>query len=81
MELIKETQSNVQYPGRPDKGNYYLPKTTNFKFTAFVDLDFANAQDGKSISEYACLTPGGCVAWTRSAKNQNDIALQTTEAE
>jgi len=53
--------------------------TRNNDSTAYADADFANANDGKSISGYSCLLGGGCAAW--SSKKQSTMALSTTEAE
>ena len=45
----------------------------------YADADFANRADAKSISGYACVMNGACLAW--SSKKQSMVALSTTEAE
>ena len=45
----------------------------------FVDFDFANRPDALSISGYAAMLGGSCIAW--SSKKQRTVSLSTTEAE
>ena len=45
----------------------------------YADADFANRTDAKSISGYACVMDGACIAW--SLKKQGMVALSTTKAE
>ena len=44
-----------------------------------LTTDFANRTDAKSISGYACVIDGACIAW--SSKKQGTVAFSTTEAE
>ena len=44
----------------------------------YTDADLANRADAKSISGYACVMNGACLAW--SLRKQGMVALSTTEA-
>ena len=45
----------------------------------YVDADFANLEDGKSVSGYASNIGNACATW--SSKKQPIVTLSTTEAE
>ena len=45
----------------------------------FMDVDWANHADRKSVSGYMATIAGGAVAW--SSKKQSTVALSTAEAE
>lgn len=65
--------------GTRDVGIIFKRNPEGLNFRMFVDADFANLPDAKSVSGYASLIGGGCATW--SAKKQPIVALSTTEAE
>jgi len=65
--------------GTRDEGIIFKGAETLPKLEIFSDADFANRADAKSISGYACIMDGACIAW--SSKKQGTVALSTTEAE
>src|SRR5882724_3739303 len=64
--------------GTRDEGILFKRAETLLKLEIFSDTDFANWADAKSISGYACVMDGACIAW--SSKKQGTVALSTTEA-
>ena len=65
--------------GTRDVGIISKQNPEGLNFRMFVDADFANLDNAKSVSGYASLIGGGCATW--SAKKQPIVALSTTEAE
>ena len=65
--------------GTCDEGIVHKRAETAPRIEIYADADFANRADAKSISGYACIMNGACLAW--SLKKQSTIALSTTEAE
>ena len=65
--------------GTHDEGIVYKRAETAPRIEIYADADFANRADAKSISGYACVMNGACLAW--SSKKQSTVALSTTEAE
>lgn len=57
----------------------YFSKQCVTTMVGYVDADWANEQDRKSISGYMFEILGGVVSW--SSKKQNVIALSSTESE
>ena len=57
----------------------FTPSNSGIKALGFVDADWAEEKDRKSISGNIFIMSGGAIAW--SAKKQGSIALSTLEAE
>ena len=54
-------------------------RTTMMDMTGYTDVDRSMVEDRHTISRYAFLIRGSTISW--SAKQQEVIALSTTEAE
>jgi len=65
--------------GTKNVGIIFKRNLKGLNFQMFIDADFANLDDGKSISGYSSNIGGGCATW--SSKKQPIVALSTTEAE
>ena len=53
-------------------------KEAGLELWIYVDADYANRSDAKSISRYVAMLGGGSIAW--SARKQRTVSLSTTEA-
>src|SRR6266481_2244671 len=70
----------LQYlKGTHDEGIVYKHAESTPQLEIYSDANFANQADAKSISGYACVMDGACIAW--SSKKQGTVSLSTTEAE
>ncbi len=65
--------------GTRDEGIVYKRAESTPRLEVYSDADFANRADAKSISGYACVMDGACIAW--SSKKQGMVSLSMTEAE
>jgi len=65
--------------GTKNTGIIFKRNPTGLDLNMYVNADFANLKDGKSVSGYASNIGGGCATW--SLKKQPIVALLTTEAE
>ena len=73
FRYLKQTKNaNLTYEGEDTK-----IRNTDLNF--FLDADWANNSDQKSISGYVTIIAGGAVAW--SSKKQQTVTLSTAEAE
>ena len=54
-------------------------KDAGLELQIYVDADYANRSDAKSISGYVTMLGGGSIAW--SARKQRTVSLSMTEAE
>ena len=61
--------------GTRNEGIVYKQAETAPWIEIYADADFANRADAKSISGYACVMNGACLAW--SSKKQSMVALST----
>src|SRR5260370_5784925 len=60
-------------------GIQFTPSDLGTKVLGFVDVDWAEEKDQKSISGNQFIMSGGAISW--SVKKQGSVALSTLEAE
>jgi hypothetical protein len=65
--------------GTRDLGIIFRRSAGNPQIDIYIDADFANLADSKSIGGYFCIYGGSVIAWL--SKKQSRIALSTTESE